>query len=1350
MSFERTYEWLDILEKKFPNKIRIDSIGRTNQGRSIRSVTINKSATPIVIVVANMHAREWAAMSSAIYIIHEMVYHPYKYPVASHYQWIIVPIANPDGYEYTRTTERLWRKNLNSPLGIDINRNFGFMWEAANDDDKSPERETYRGYAPFSEKESQAISKLLQQKAAFTILYVDLHAYGQNILFPWSFTADPAPNAAWSRTVAEEGARGILARTGKTYKAGTPAELSFLESGSSIDYCYSLQIKACMAIELTAGGYEIQNNSIPAVGQEALAAVETMAIYETNLWLEALVAKYAPKCKLQSIGKSYEGRDINAIFINTQHNKKVFIVANMHAREWAAMTSAIFIIHELLRNPNSYREASNYQWIVVPIANPDGYEYTKTVDRIWRKNRTPQANNAIGVDLNRNFNYMWDHLMRPEDDNPREETFRGPWPFSEPESQAIGNFLQQNANSLMMYVDLHTYGEYILIPWGYTTDPAPNVDWLRSVAHAGSSAAYFQTNQFFEVGTPAELVYTVSGSSMDYCYSLGVKACITNRTKASDFNVFDFFLSYEETQEWLEALAFEYPEKCRIQSLGETYEGRNVIAITINYNKPKKVIVIGNLQAREWVGMTSAIFIIHELILSAGNNQDALQYQWIVVPIPNPDGYEYTREHDRNWNKNRSPQKQKNFGVNLDSNFNNNWNVNGVPSRADPAGRPYRGPSPFSEPETKGIRDLMQNNLDAILSVDLQGYGQVFLVPWSWTSEPAPNAERTQAIAYAGRAAIYELSQEKFEVGIASNFLPFAFGVCHDYCTAIGLKACISLKLTLQQHDIRTDQIIRFETNEFMHKLASLFSSKVSVEKIGETWLGRDINVFNINYSAKKTIILVANLHAREWAAMTSALYIMYELVYNSEHYPDLAQFRWMIIPMANPDGYEYTRMYDRYWSKNRSPQPHSRSFGVDLNGNFGYKWEENDKPVDPNSRTYNGPSAFSEKESSAIGSLIDQYAHETILYVDMHTFGNHIFYPWAYSNDPAPDAGKSRSVALSAADVIREKFQEYYTVGTPAHIFQRTYGTSLDYCHSRGVNVCLWFEMTYVGFQIEEDKIVRYASTFPAKVRVEKIGESALGRDINLININYFAKNTVILVANLHAREWAAMTTALFIISELVYNGNSYPELAQLRWMIIPVANPDGYEYTRMYDRYWSKNRSPQPNSDAIGVDLNGNFAYKWEENNKPVDPSDRTYNGPSAGSEPETQAISQLLERNGHEIILFVDMHTFGNHIFHPWSYTREPVEHIERTKAVAHAGADAIRFKYQEYYTVGTPSELYRRTYGTSIDYCEALGTHICLWLEMTNSGFTFEENKIIRYGEEGWTGIKAMALKAIELR
>ncbi|EAA12599.3 AGAP008070-PA, partial [Anopheles gambiae str. PEST] len=279
LSFDRANEWLTILINKYPSNITTKPLDRSHEGRSIRAVYINRQQEKKIIVVANLHAREWAATSSAIYIIHELIYHANKYPEASQFQWIVVPIANPDGYEYTTTTDRLWRKNRNSPLGIDLNRNFGYKWEVeVNPDDKNPEGDTYRGPSAFSEQESKAIGNLLKEHAQTTILYVDLHTFGETILYPWSFTDEAAPNAAWSRSVAEEGAHIIREKYHEYYTVGTSAHLFERTYGSSLDYCHSVGINVCLWFELTNVGFQIKESDIERFGQEAWAAITAMAV----------------------------------------------------------------------------------------------------------------------------------------------------------------------------------------------------------------------------------------------------------------------------------------------------------------------------------------------------------------------------------------------------------------------------------------------------------------------------------------------------------------------------------------------------------------------------------------------------------------------------------------------------------------------------------------------------------------------------------------------------------------------------------------------------------------------------------------------------------------------------------------------------------------------------------------------------------------------------------------------------------------------------------------------------------------------------------------------------------------
>ncbi|XP_035915862.1 carboxypeptidase B-like [Anopheles stephensi] len=291
------------------------------------------------------------------------------------------------------------------------------------------------------------------------------------------------------------------------------------------------------------------------------------------------------------------------------------------------------------------------------------------------------------------------------------------------------------------------------------------------------------------------------------------------------------------------------------------------------------------------------------------------------------------------------------------------------------------------------------------------------------------------------------------------------------------LCSCITFPSGLSIPDPKA-AITRFmsynETNDFMFTLARLFPTRVQVKSIGLTAEGRDINMIAINYLAPKNVTIVANLNAREWAAMTSVVYFIVEIVYRPQKYPDTLHLRWNIIPMANPDGYEYTMNQNRYWNKNRSPQS-DRSFGVYLNANFAYLWQ-NSKPNAPSDDFYRGPGPFSERESNAIGGLLSSTINSTILYVDVHSSAQSIFYPWSYTEQPAANLNKSRSIAQAGAKAVKAKFGIIYDIGTwPELRHYELYGTSVDYCNSLSINACMWLDISKNGYELEVDSIREY-----------------------------------------------------------------------------------------------------------------------------------------------------------------------------------------------------------------------------------------------------------------------------------
>ena len=87
-----------------------------------------------------------------------------------------------------------------------------------------------------------------------------------------------------------------------------------------------------------------------------------------------------------------------------------------------------------------------------------------------------------------------------------------------------------------------------------------------------------------------------------------------------------------------------------------------------------------------------------------------------------------------------------------------------------------------------------------------------------------------------------------------------------------------------------------------------------------------------------------------------------------------------------------------------------------------------------------------------------------------------------------------------------------------------------------------------------------------------------------------------IILSGGIHAREWISPATASFLMKELAENSRAHKSiLNKYDIFIMPSMNPDGYEYSRNYDRMWRKTRSANRGSSCVGTDPNRNWGYNW-----------------------------------------------------------------------------------------------------------------------------------------------------------
>ncbi len=233
-----------------------------------------------------------------------------------------------------------------------------------------------------------------------------------------------------------------------------------------------------------------------------------------------------------SIGESYEGRDIWAFKISDnpdidEAEPEVLYNSLIHAREPAAMMTLMYFAMELAENYGtdpviSYLVDEREIWFI-PVVNPDGYAYNELTypegGGLHRKNRRPGCSSSPGVDLNRNWGFHWGYDDTGSSPDSCSVTYRGESSFSEPETQALRDFVL--SNDFQTVFNYHSYGNLLIRPYGYNpTQELPTPD-AEIYSEMGQDLV-LDNNYLF--GTGAETVgYLVNGDAVDYMFGeLGI------------------------------------------------------------------------------------------------------------------------------------------------------------------------------------------------------------------------------------------------------------------------------------------------------------------------------------------------------------------------------------------------------------------------------------------------------------------------------------------------------------------------------------------------------------------------------------------------------------------------------------------------------------------------------------------------------------------------------------------------------------------------------------------------------------------------------------------------------------
>ncbi|KAI9178867.1 hypothetical protein H9P43_005529 [Blastocladiella emersonii ATCC 22665] len=225
-----------------------------------------------------------------------------------------------------------------------------------------------------------------------------------------------------------------------------------------------------------------------------------------------------------SIGKSVQGRDLVALKIGTPApaggaaKPQVYIQGSQHAREWAATATVQYIVHQLLTSTDARVKSllDKVDVHVVPLGNPDGYEYSWTGDRLWRKNRRDNGDGTFGVDLNRNWAWKWGQggASQYTDD----DTYQGPRPESEPEVQALAGYIR-SLPRVVAAIDVHTFSQLLLRPWGDTSAASKHEAEHKAITTKMAATIKSVSGKAYTPQTAYSL-YKTTGSASDYFYSL--------------------------------------------------------------------------------------------------------------------------------------------------------------------------------------------------------------------------------------------------------------------------------------------------------------------------------------------------------------------------------------------------------------------------------------------------------------------------------------------------------------------------------------------------------------------------------------------------------------------------------------------------------------------------------------------------------------------------------------------------------------------------------------------------------------------------------------------------------------
>jgi murein tripeptide amidase MpaA len=275
------------MQARRPDLVEVFEIGRTWEDRPILAMRITGARAdgdpcrPAVLLNSVQHAREWITVMVNMWVAESLIANygddPYYTDLVDRVEWVFVPVLNPDGYAFTWEESRFWRKNRRPPdpefgfMGVDLNRNWSFMWGRGHGSSNFPGSETYRGPSALSEPETSAMAALARSMPQLRA-HNDMHSFSEMVLFPWGWTYVLSPDHDTFQALGEEMRERIRAYRGRIYDVGPCYTTIYPVRGGSLDYFYGDRGVWSFSYELYGSGFDPPPGQIRPNAEETLSA----------------------------------------------------------------------------------------------------------------------------------------------------------------------------------------------------------------------------------------------------------------------------------------------------------------------------------------------------------------------------------------------------------------------------------------------------------------------------------------------------------------------------------------------------------------------------------------------------------------------------------------------------------------------------------------------------------------------------------------------------------------------------------------------------------------------------------------------------------------------------------------------------------------------------------------------------------------------------------------------------------------------------------------------------------------------------------------------------------------------